>query len=63
MFAVAIATTTVRGYALLYVMLLVDALCPKVLARRGSGIGSMTSRSYVVVRNKFWCDEKSRGVV
>jgi hypothetical protein len=38
-------------------------LCPKVLARRGSGIGSMTSRSYVVVRNKFWCDEKSRGVV
>jgi hypothetical protein len=62
MFAVAIAIMTVRGYALLYV-LLVDALCPKVLARRGSGICSMASRSCVVVRNKFWCDEKSRGVV
>jgi hypothetical protein len=63
MFAVAIATMTVRGYALLYVMLLVDVLCRKVLARRGSGICSMASRSCVVVRNKFWCHEKSRGVV
>jgi hypothetical protein len=62
-FAVAVATMTVRGYVLLYVMPLVDALNPNVLARHGSGIGSMTSRSLIVVRNKSWCDEKSRGVV
>jgi hypothetical protein len=63
MIAVAIATTSVRGYVLLYVMPLVDALCPTVLARCGSGIGSMANRSFVVVRNKSWCDGKSRVVM
>jgi hypothetical protein len=62
MVAVAVATMTVSGYVLLYVMLSVDALCPKVLARRGSGIGSVAIRSFVVVRNKSWCEE-SRGAL
>jgi hypothetical protein len=62
MIAVAIATTSVREYVLLYVIPLVDALCPTVLARCGSGIGSMASRGFVAVRNRCWCDGKSRAL-